>query len=230
MSISTAETLIWLKRVLSPARVRLLEVGCGEGELAAELVQRGWEMVAIDLDPACLAAARARGVDARQADIAELNERAFDAVLFSRSLHHVRSLDGALEHARAALGPLGQLVCEEFALEAADAATAEWFYARLDALERGGQVEPDSDDLPLTGLAPLERWSLVHVGLHTGAVMLAAVRARFTSVTVGTVPYLYRSIAYRARDPFVPAEMLSLESAAIAAGQIQPVGLPIVAR
>ena len=60
---------------------RVLEVGCGRGELAARLVGHGVDVVALDRSEEMVAIARGRGVDARVGDVRELSfgDGEFDA-------------------------------------------------------------------------------------------------------------------------------------------------------
>ena len=59
--------------LLAPvAGERVLDLGCGDGELAIQLVARGCEVVAVDAAPGMVERARARGLDARIADGHEL--------------------------------------------------------------------------------------------------------------------------------------------------------------
>jgi SAM-dependent methyltransferase len=244
-SLRTTETLSWMQRVLPPPPARILEVGAGEGELAAALSRRGYVVRAIDLDAANVAAARAREVDADVADVTTLEARGFDAVLFTSSLHHVEPLEEGLLRARAALRPAGIVLCEEFALEEADDATARWLYERLDALERSGRLNPahrhghapghasargDRHAEHRAPLAGRERWLDEHEGLHHARAVIAALEARFGDVRVETVPYLYRYVSARAVDPAIAEEALVSERAAIAAGSIRALGRRIVAR
>ncbi len=74
----------------------VLEVGCGEGEMAEQIASRlGVELVAIDLSPRMVELARARGLDARVADIQSLPfaDDTFDVVLAAWMLYHVLDLD-----------------------------------------------------------------------------------------------------------------------------------------
>ncbi|HEY9267748.1 MAG TPA: class I SAM-dependent methyltransferase, partial [Mycobacterium sp.] len=64
---------------------RVLDAGCGTGRVAVELAARGFSVVGIDLDPAMLAAARAKAPQLRwiEADLAEAGrhlEETFDLV------------------------------------------------------------------------------------------------------------------------------------------------------
>jgi SAM-dependent methyltransferase len=77
----------------------VLEVGCGEGELA-ERVQReiGVEVVAVDQSERMVELARARGVDARLGDVQELpfTDGSFDVAIAAWMLYHVPDVDRAL--------------------------------------------------------------------------------------------------------------------------------------
>ena len=94
---------------LGPGRV--LDIGCGRGDLAAAFVTHGWEAVGIDPSAAACAAASARGVDARPGTLetVELEARAYDAALFHHSLEHTDDLRRDLRAVADALRPEGTL-------------------------------------------------------------------------------------------------------------------------
>jgi len=58
------------RAALSPPPARVLDAGCGDGALSAWLARLGYQVTAIDVDPAAVARARASGVPAVQADLA----------------------------------------------------------------------------------------------------------------------------------------------------------------
>jgi len=92
---------------------RILDLGCGDGALTGDLVARGAEVVAIDASPEMVAAARARGFDARLADgqaLAFAGE--FDAVFSNAALHWMTAPDAVLTGVRRALRPGGRFVGE----------------------------------------------------------------------------------------------------------------------
>jgi len=92
---------------------RILDLGCGDGALTGDLVARGAEVVAIDASPEMVAAARARGLDARLADgqaLAFAGE--FDAVFSNAALHWMTAPDAVLTGVRRALRPGGRFVGE----------------------------------------------------------------------------------------------------------------------
>jgi len=92
---------------------RLLEVGCGWGELA-EWIGRatGAEVVAVDLSPRMVELARERGVDARLGDVQDLefDDGEFDVVVAAWMLYHVPDLDRGLAEIARVVRPGGTFV------------------------------------------------------------------------------------------------------------------------
>ena len=78
---------------------RILEVGCGEGELAERLRNElGAEVIAVDQSARMVELTRARGVDARLGDVRHLpfSDGEFDVAVAAWVLFHVREIDQAL--------------------------------------------------------------------------------------------------------------------------------------
>ena len=68
----------------------ILDVGCGDGTLTEKIRDRGASVVGIDNSLSMVGAARARGLDARLMDAAQLKfGEAFDAVFSNATLHWV---------------------------------------------------------------------------------------------------------------------------------------------
>ena len=80
---------------------RLLDVGCGQGELAAEFIARGWTAAGIEPSEAAAAAARRHGVEMHVGTLgnAPFAAGSFDAVTFNHSLEHVSDPLGDLRAA-----------------------------------------------------------------------------------------------------------------------------------
>ena len=92
---------------------RILEVGCGWGELAEWLAREtGAEIVAIDISPHMVGLARERGIDAQVADVQALPfpDGAFDCVVAAWMLYHVPDLDRGIAELARVLSPGGTLV------------------------------------------------------------------------------------------------------------------------
>lgn len=91
----------------------ILDLGCGDGALTEMLVARGAVVVGVDGSAEQAAAARSRGLDARQADGEALDfEAAFDAVFSNAALHWMRKADAVIEGVWRALRPGGRFVGE----------------------------------------------------------------------------------------------------------------------
>lgn len=90
---------------------RLLDVGCGDGELGERMSARGWHVAGIDPSPAAVGRARDRGVDAVEGTLetVAVESSAYDAVVFNHSLEHVPAPVEALAAARRATRPNGLL-------------------------------------------------------------------------------------------------------------------------
>ncbi len=92
---------------------RILDLGCGDGALTAELAAAGVAVVAVDADPSMVAMARARGLDAFVVNGHELPyEAEFDAVFSNAALHWMRDADAVIAGVARALRPGGRFVAE----------------------------------------------------------------------------------------------------------------------
>jgi SAM-dependent methyltransferase len=99
--------------VVAAAPARVLEVGCGWGELAEWIARdTGAEVIATDLSPRMVELTRERGVDARLADVQALPFRdgEFDVVVAAWMLYHVPDLDRGLAEIARVLRPGGTFV------------------------------------------------------------------------------------------------------------------------
>jgi SAM-dependent methyltransferase len=99
--------------VIEAQPARVLEVGCGEGELAERLGREtSAEVIAVDQSPRMVELARARGVDARmgRAEALPFDDSSFDCVVAAWMLYHVAELDQALAELSRVLAPGGRLV------------------------------------------------------------------------------------------------------------------------
>jgi SAM-dependent methyltransferase len=101
-----------IEAVLESAPQQVLEVGCGEGELAERLTAVVPEVVAVDQSARMVELTRASDVEARVADVQELPflDDSFDAVLAAWMLYHVPDLDRGISEIARVLRPGGRLV------------------------------------------------------------------------------------------------------------------------
>lgn len=92
---------------------RVLDLGCGDGALTEDLVARGLKVTAVDASAEQIAAARARGLDARQIDGQSLPfDAEFDAVFSNAALHWMLDPDSVIAGVWRALKPGGRFVGE----------------------------------------------------------------------------------------------------------------------
>ena len=231
------ETLRFLDGALPKPPCRVLEVGCGSGAIAARLAGRGYQLTGLDASAEAIADCRARGVQAVEGDfLSYRGGEPFDALLFTRSLHHIESPAKAAERAHALLKPGGRIVAEEFAIERMDNDTARWFYELRSLLEAAGLMSPDPGGEPLAATA-LDRWFQDHEPenpVHAGEDMLMALGTRFELERVETAPYLFRYVSERIepsdRGTRVAHWVFELESLRIVEATLRAVGLRVVGR
>ena len=198
--------LDFVREQLPAAPARVLDIGCGQGELTTALSTAGYDVLGID--PAAPHGDRFRRV--RLEDL-EPDEGPFDAAVAVHSLHHIRDLDHALGRLDALLSPAGVLVLDEFGWDLADDATLDWLYGQRRALAAAGRGEA-----PASAAAMREEWDAEYLGIHGFEALRAAIDARFEERAFVRIPHLYRKLGG------VAAEVL--EQALIDAGAIRAVG------
>lgn len=93
---------------------RILDLGCGDGQLTQRIAATGASVQGVDASPQMAAAARARGIAADQASAESLPypDGIFDAVFSNAALHWVRDQDAMLAQVKRVLRPGGRFVAE----------------------------------------------------------------------------------------------------------------------
>jgi SAM-dependent methyltransferase len=161
---------------MPPAPSRVLEVGCGDGRLARALDDVGYRVVAID-------PAAPEGSIFQAVSLEEFADPGpFDAVVASRSLHHIHDLAGGLAKLERLLVPGGRLIMIEHAFERLDERTAGWY------LEKRRAKGPHA---PSSLKACLAEWEADHAGLHDHTAMRRELDLRFTERWFDWTPSLY---------------------------------------
>jgi SAM-dependent methyltransferase len=104
---------IVFKSVAEVQPATVVEVGCGEGELAQRMQRElAVQLVAIDQSARMVELTRARGVDARIGQVESLPfaDGSFDVAVAAWMLYHVSDLDRAVAELARVLRPGGRLV------------------------------------------------------------------------------------------------------------------------
>jgi SAM-dependent methyltransferase len=187
-----------------PARV--LEVGCGQGELTTALQVAGYEPLGID--------PRAPYGDLfRRILLEDLDpeEGPFDAVVAVHSLHHMRDLDQALDRIVALLRPGGVLVLNEFGWDLVDEPTLDWLWNQRRALAAAGQGEA-----PASLEEARREWETEHLGVHGFDALRSGLDERFEERAFEPSTFLYRKLHGHASEV--------LEQALVDAGAIRAIG------
>jgi SAM-dependent methyltransferase len=140
------------------AGTRVLDVGTGTGTAAAAAQARGARVSAVDADAGMVAAARARGLDARTGVLPELPYRdgEFDAVVGNFVLNHVGRPRTALAELHRLLRPGGRIALTTWSVRRG---AGQDLLGR--ACEAGGAVPPPY----LPRLDPAEDWARTADGL-----------------------------------------------------------------
>ena len=190
---------------LPPPPARVLDVGCGQGELTTALSVAGYDVLGIDpLAPS--------GGHFRRLKLEDLDDsERFDAVVAGFSLHHMRDLDAALDKIARLLPAGGALVVDEFGWDRLDDTTLDWLYGQRRALAAAGHGEAPASPDELRS-----EWEAEHLGLHGFAALCGALTAHFDEREFEWVPHLHRTLAGVATAV--------LEQALIDAGAIQALG------
>jgi SAM-dependent methyltransferase len=236
VDVATAHTLSFATRFI-PKGATILEIGCGEGQVAAALQKLGHPVTGIDSDAACVAQARRLGVPAFQSRWPDFDTEIIDAVLFTRSLHHIEPLDDAVKRAISILATDGILLVEDFAFHQVDEATVDWLLEVLRARPVRDLIRPESGSLVAGLLAakiPLDEWHENHDhDLHLIDTMVEEIAKHATIKPRVSVPYLYRylvsALPKTAEAATLLREIFMDEERQIAAGNILPVGRRVVA-
>jgi len=236
IDIATRHTVAFVEAHLS-VPCHIVEVGCGNGEVATKLQSSGYRVTALDADPDAIGAARGIGVDAVEATWPDFRADDPDAILFTRSLHHIHDLDAAVAGADEQLSSGGVVLVEDFDRHKIDQHTAEWFAAEVTTDPMRRLLGADATRMigyMLDGMDPLAAWSAHHDHELHSVESMAATLSRSFVVETEPVAYLYRYLITQMPPTDAAAEAVAeifrKESELITSGRITPIGTRMVAR
>jgi len=91
----------------------ILDLGCGDGVLTAQIAERGANVLGIDASNEMIAAARNRGISAQVIDATQLEfQGRFHAVFSNAALHWIHDQSALLRGVARSLKPSGRFVAE----------------------------------------------------------------------------------------------------------------------
>jgi ubiquinone/menaquinone biosynthesis C-methylase UbiE len=194
--------LAFVSGALPAPPARVLEVGAGDGELAAALVERGYDVVAID--PA------SEGPPIEPVPLHELDapDESFDAAVAVVSLHHVEPLAESCRRLAEVVRPDGTLVVDEFDVERYDERAARWWLEQRAADGHEHEREPG------------ERVADLRAHLHSLDGLREALAPWFSLEEAVRGAYLHRW--------YLPPGLLATEEQLIAAGVLPATGARFV--
>lgn len=196
------DVLAYVRACLPPPPARVLEIGAGDGSLAAALRDAGYDVLAIDPGEG--------GDGVRTVALVDLDEpeASFDAAVAIVSLHHVEPLDDSFARLASLVKPGGVLVVDELDVDRLDARATEWRAAQL----RYGDVDDKH--------TPDEVLEMMRHHIHPLRVVSEALAPHFEVGTPVRGCYLYRW--------HVPPETRALEERLVGEGRLPAIGARFV--
>lgn len=91
---------------------KLLDIGFGDGALMWRFAELGWDVEGLDVDSVCVEAARSRGLNAKQGDLAGQGypDDSFDCITMRHVQEHIPEMVRLFRECRRVLKPGGMLV------------------------------------------------------------------------------------------------------------------------
>jgi len=168
------DAVAFVRAALPPVPARVLEVGAGDGALAAVLDGAGYDVVAIDPESG------GTGVWPVALHQLEAKDGSFDAAVAIVSLHHVQPLARSCKRLAEVLKPGAPLIVDEFDVERLDERAAEWWLTQRRAL---GSPREET---------PAEHVAMMREHIHPVSRLAEELAPWFDVGAPVPGPYLYR--------------------------------------
>ncbi len=143
----------------------ILEIGCGSGHVAADLSKRGYTVTGVESDQEALAQARDRDVEVIDGSWPNISVERVNAVVFTRSLHHISPLPEAIMRIGDVLLANGTLLVEDFAFDEISPSAIKWLLSVVESPEARALISNNTDSF-LTKLCsasnPFNAWHEDH--------------------------------------------------------------------
>ncbi len=199
LNFAAAVTADFVQSVAPTKSATLLDVGCGDGLIAAQLVNAGYRVFAIDGNEESVKKAREIGVNAKHCLLKDYENNPFDVIFVSRALHHMPPLIENLKKIDSLLAPDGLLVIEDFGFELVDSSAAAWLIKQTKLVKDNREIEGGRHQWLVSScnLPPneaLERWLHHHWEKHhlfTSKEMKEALTNQFQSASCQPNAYLF---------------------------------------
>lgn len=152
---------------------RMLEIGCGRGELLAGAAGRGWEVYGVEMTEDFAEVARSHNVSVELSSVEEcesLGARTYDVILLAAVLEHLYDPVGTLRRVRDALRP-GGLVFIDVPNEASLAMRVGNLYMRARGRDWSVNLSPTFPPFHVVGFDPASlRRALASAGFRIHAM------------------------------------------------------------
>jgi SAM-dependent methyltransferase len=220
----------------------LLDVGCGDGLIAAELLKMGADVFAIDGNDGSVSRARAIGVNATHCLLLDFEHSPFDLVFVSRALHHMPPLADTVKKLESMIRSDGVLVIEDFGFELVDCTAAAWLINQTKQIKEKSTMDEGRHKwlVNATDLSPEEAceiWLEHHWTKHqllASEEMKKELTSRFNVESYQASAYLFRYLC-----DFLPStagggehahQIWQEETSLIAKGALPAVGFRMILR
>ena len=234
-SITTARTMNFVRPFLSQQKSKILEVGCGLGHVSKELRSLGHDVIAIDSSQEAVNRAKQIGHNhVVHQDFFTMEEKSFDLILFTRSLHHMAPLQSAMDKVNRMLNKNGYIAVEDFDYLKPTLDDLTWYYGLwemnkglLEVIDHKKLCEDDY----------LDQWLNHHCEdheIHSGSKIKKSVLDIFQMQFLEHCPYFYRYFQSHLKNhpngKGVLKNILDWELSLIGSEKLNPIGINLVAK